>query len=268
MSSSTVVLACLAAAACLVAIVLWFRLAAERRAFEAQRRAAAVLHRGDDAVLLLDGDGVITFANRAAGVMAGRERSALEGTPITDWILGEDAPMLAAQLGELRSAPPNATESIHGRLNHPTLGERNLEATARNLLEDDEVGAIVLTLRDVTAGWELEEQLGRRAFWDPLTELPNRALFFDRVAHSLSRPDRDDGRGMIVLIDIDDMRGINEGTDMNVGNRVLQAVADRIRVSVPEGDSVARVGGDTLRCSSTPRHPRRTASSWPAGCSG
>ena len=246
MSSSTVVLACLAAAACLVAIVLWFRLAAERRAFEAQRRAAAVLHRGDDAVLLLDGDGVITFANRAAGVMAGRERSALEGTPITDWILGEDAPMLAAQLGELRSAPPNATESIHGRLNHPTLGERNLEATARNLLQDDEVGAIVLTLRDVTAGWELEEQLGRRAFWDPLTELPNRALFFDRVAHSLSRPDRDDGRGMIVLIDIDDMRGINEGTDMNVGNRVLQAVADRIRVSVPEGDSVARVGGDTF----------------------
>ncbi len=121
---------------------------------------------------------------------------------------------------------------------------RTLEAIGRNLLDDPAVGGIVINHRDVTERKVLEAQLTRQAFHDALTGLPNRALFTDRVSHALRRRARQH-RGVVVLfVDLDDFKAINDSLGHQAGDRVLQEVGERLRTTVRPGDTVARLGGD------------------------
>jgi diguanylate cyclase (GGDEF)-like protein len=97
---------------------------------------------------------------------------------------------------------------------------------------------------------ELEEcrrrvsELSFRAFHDPLTQLPNRALFFDRLEHALAARRRD-GRGLAVLFcDLDDFKLVNDELGHATGDRVLMAVAESLQRCVRPGDTAARLGGD------------------------
>src|SRR5581483_9685373 len=78
-----------------------------------------------------------------------------------------------------------------------------------------------------------------------LTELPNRALFIDRVAHEIERQRRRRKRGLAVMfLDINGFKAINDTLGHAVGDRVLTTIAERIRLTVRPGDTVARLGGD------------------------
>ena len=83
--------------------------------------------------------------------------------------------------------PRGATVPLEGRVRTEGGQVRVVEGVGQNLLEDENVRAIVVTLRDTTSRRELEQQLERRAFQDELTGLANRALFVDRLEHALSR---------------------------------------------------------------------------------
>ncbi|HEY5086813.1 MAG TPA: EAL domain-containing protein [Gemmatimonadaceae bacterium] len=103
-------------------------------------------------------------------------------------------------------------------------------------------GALGLAV-DITERKVLETQLTYRAFHDPLTGLANRALFRDRVMHSLSRI----GRGKhvaIVFLDLDDFKTVNDSLGHAEGDRLLAAVGSRLVGAVRSHDTVARFGGD------------------------
>jgi diguanylate cyclase len=99
---------------------------------------------------------------------------------------------------------------------------------------------------------EANEELRRRAFVDPLTELPNRVLFEDRLAHAVARSerahDRVAGRHQeklaVLFIDLDGFKPVNDSYGHGVGDVVLKQAADRLRRSARDSDTVARVGGD------------------------
>jgi len=96
---------------------------------------------------------------------------------------------------------------------------------------------------DITERKILETQLTYRAFHDPLTGLANRALFRDRVMHSLSRIGR--GRHVaIVFLDLDDFKTVNDSLGHAEGDRLLAAVGSRLVGAVRSHDTVARFGGD------------------------
>ncbi len=101
-------------------------------------------------------------------------------------------------------------------------------------------------LTDVTERKRLEAELVRLAFHDPLTGLANRALLNDRVAHALSRIDRDPGLVAMMLIDLDDFKRINDAHGHEVGDRLLVAVARRLRETLRSGATIARLGGDEV----------------------
>lgn len=92
------------------------------------------------------------------------------------------------------------------------------------------------------------DELQKRAFLDPLTELPNRLLFEDRLAHALSRFDRHGGRPhqrlAVLFIDLDGFKPINDSLGHAAGDKVLVQVADRLAEVARESDTVARIGGD------------------------
>jgi diguanylate cyclase (GGDEF)-like protein len=94
------------------------------------------------------------------------------------------------------------------------------------------------------ADQERIDELARQAFHDPLTELPNRALFADRLEHALARLERHDQLIAVLLLDLDGFKEVNDSLGHDAGDRLLTAVSQRLRACVRPADSIARLGGD------------------------
>lgn len=105
------------------------------------------------------------------------------------------------------------------------------------------VGA-VMTFIDITERKTMEAELQRMAHYDILTGLPNRALFSDRVQQALAEAKRDRTCLAIMFIDLDKFKPVNDTYGHAVGDLLLKDVATRIKMSVRESDTVARIGGD------------------------
>ncbi|QIN79351.1 EAL domain-containing protein [Rubrobacter marinus] len=103
---------------------------------------------------------------------------------------------------------------------------------------------------DITESKTLENRLAHQAFHDPLTGLPNRALFADRLAHALARLERRGeapgakGSVAVLMVDLDNFKVINDSLGHDAGDELLVEVADRLRGCVRPADTVARLGGD------------------------
>ncbi|HEX4520592.1 MAG TPA: EAL domain-containing protein [Gaiellaceae bacterium] len=244
----------LTAAAIGAIVVLALAAVRLRHLFSTVRRAEA--HRGEarlsalilhsaDAIVLADREHRITFASPSAESLSGKRRSALLGGSVLDWFTEDQRDAVGKQLANLAALPPGSTVPLEGSVHGADDHVRMVEGFGQNLLEDANVGAIVVTLRDTTTRRELEQQLERRAFHDELTGLANRALFADRMSHALKRKQRDHQVGMAVLfIDLDDFKAVNDGMGHDAGDDLIRCVAERIRSSVRPGDTVARLGGD------------------------
>ena len=88
------------------------------------------------------------------------------------------------------------------------------------------------------------QELEHRAVHDPLTGLPNRALFLDRVVHTLSRMHRDPHTAALLFIDLDGIKHVNDVHGHAIGDELLRAVAARLSSSLRPDDTLARIGGD------------------------
>ncbi len=89
-----------------------------------------------------------------------------------------------------------------------------------------------------------EERLYRQAHYDPLTGLPNRLLFRDRLCQEVATRAAGPSRGALLYIDLDQFKRVNDGFGHGVGDQLLTVVAQRLRACIKEGDLVARLGGD------------------------
>ena len=99
-------------------------------------------------------------------------------------------------------------------------------------------------LNEVTDRKEAEEQIQRLAFYDPLTELPNRRIFTDRLNQSVADCRRDSRHGAVLFLDLDNFKALNDTKGHETGDELLKKVAERLRESVRGGDLVSRFGGD------------------------
>ncbi len=102
----------------------------------------------------------------------------------------------------------------------------------------------VAIFSDITAKKESELRINHLAFYDPLTQLPNRRLLLDRLQQALASRKRSDAYGAILFIDLDNFKTLNDTLGHHIGDLLLQQVAQRLRNCVREGDTVARLGGD------------------------
>ncbi len=110
---------------------------------------------------------------------------------------------------------------------------------------DGTVSRLVGSMTDVDERKQLEEQLRRDAHYDPLTGLPNRALFLDRLTQSILRTHRHpDYRFAVIFMDLDGFKVVNDSLGHQVGDALLVQVAERLSSEVRPTDTVSRFGGD------------------------
>ena len=122
---------------------------------------------------------------------------------------------------------------------------RWLHSRARLVQDEDGLPLRLLGIcQDITTQKSTEAALTRLALQDPLTGLPNRALFLDRLALALRRQDRDSGMVAVLFVDLDRFKAVNDSLGHFAGDELLVAVADRLGKILRPGDTIARLGGD------------------------
>ena len=115
---------------------------------------------------------------------------------------------------------------------------------ARAVDPEGRTAYFVCAVRDVTRQHLLTERLSHEALHDPLTGLANRRLFEDRLTSTLMKGERGDGALAVMLLDLDNFKGVNDTLGHDVGDELLVTLARRLERSTRQGDTLARLGGD------------------------
>ncbi|MFK7918348.1 MAG: putative bifunctional diguanylate cyclase/phosphodiesterase [Ilumatobacter sp.] len=247
-SSATILAVSIAAVVSVVLALarMWGLLDAVRTLTErrGQDRLAAMVEHSSDVVMLVDEAGDIKYASPGLAGTLGHRSADWIGRPLVDLIAEEDRNNASSELSQLFEDGRDGTVRFESSLVRVDGQRRRMEATFANLIGGDAVDGIVATFRDVTEQRDLERKLSHRAFHDELTGLANRALFLDRMDHAL-RVARSDADPVVVLfVDLDDFKSVNDALGHGVGDQLLRTIADRIRSTAGSGDTPARLGGD------------------------
>src|SRR6202043_2884854 len=185
----------------------------------------------------------LRFASPASERTLGLSPEDVAGKNLLDLWAGDDGERLKAFLAEVAATSGGAVGPVELRIERGT--ERYvLEIVGSNLTDDPAVRGLALNFRDISERKALEEQLRQLAFHDPLTLLANRTLFKDRVQHALTLTQRGRCTVAVLFLDLDNFKTINDSLGHDAGDRLLQAVAQRIAKSTRASDTVARLGGD------------------------
>ena len=208
-----------------------------------EERFSALIRNSSDILLVLQPDGTMRFVSPSATRILGWEVDELLHRPIGNLAHPDDAPLLAAALHRAL-IEPGTHGPIECRARHKDGSWRFLEAIGTSLLDDGAEAGIVVNVRDVTDRLNLQQQLTHQAFHDPLTGLANRALFLDRVEHTLEGASRTAAMTEILFLDLDDFKTVNDSLGHPAGDAVLVGVAERLRACLRATDTAARLGGD------------------------
>jgi diguanylate cyclase (GGDEF)-like protein/PAS domain S-box-containing protein len=103
---------------------------------------------------------------------------------------------------------------------------------------------VIVAFHDISEQREADERIQHMANFDKLTDLPNRSLFHDRLAQALVQARRENHTGALLFLDLDRFKEVNDTLGHDAGDRLLKAVAGRLREQVRASDTVARLGGD------------------------
>lgn len=163
---------------------------------------------------------------------------------------------------EDRDLESGSSETVHSEYRLLSKDGRVVWLRDESAIVRDEQGQPLYyrgVMFDITEKMALEEQLTQQAFHDPLTKLPNRALFYNRVEHALARRDRDLAPVAVLFMDLDDFKGVNDEHGHGAGDELLMQVANNLRSSLRAGDTAARFGGDEFAVLLEDATPDRTA---------
>jgi diguanylate cyclase (GGDEF)-like protein/PAS domain S-box-containing protein len=157
----------------------------------------------------------------------------------------EDLPRYRRTIDEALSGEAEGYDHEH-RIRRPD-GEVSWVHGQAEVVRGEDGGPLRMigTVHDVTERKALEDRLRHQAFHDPLTDLPNRELFLDRLGHALARTERRPGKRVAVLfMDLDDFKVVNDSLGHEAGDLLLVAVAERLMGCMRPEDTLARFGGD------------------------
>jgi diguanylate cyclase (GGDEF)-like protein/PAS domain S-box-containing protein len=195
-----------------------------------------------DGILLLDlKTGLITDVNVSVINMLGFSRDNYLGRKLCDIQPFDTVPECATTL-----APLQARDSVsfdHWRLTAKNTSLVDVEFVA-SAYDVDGARMVQCNIRDITNRIRDEERITYMALHDALTGLPNRTLLKDRLIQSIAMACRNNKRVAVLMLDLDHFKDINDSLGHQIGDGLLEALAKRLKSSLRDSDTVARIGGD------------------------
>lgn len=181
--------------------------------------------------------GLCLEQNRRAEHMFGYTDEEALGQPGTRWIAPEDRERVLAhmmsgyelpyEVTALRKDGSTFAALVHGKMMH--YRGRNVRVTS---------------MSDISERKAAQDQINALAFYDPLTQLPNRRLLLDRLTQALAATARHQHEGALLFIDLDKFKTLNDSFGHSIGDLLLEQVARRLLSCIREVDTAARLGGD------------------------
>jgi diguanylate cyclase (GGDEF)-like protein/PAS domain S-box-containing protein len=215
----------------------------ERAVKESEERFRSLVQNTSDIITILEADGTVRYISPAVGRVTGHKPEEQIGTMAFASVHPDDRERALSIFAEVLKTP-GLHPPLEFRVPHKNGSWRYLEHIANNLLDDPAVRGVVVNSRDVTERKALEEQLRHQALHDPLSGLPNRALFMDRLEHALIRANRRGSKVAVLFMDLDNFKITNDSLGHEKGDQLLVAVADRLKAYLRPEDTAARLGGD------------------------
>ncbi len=216
-----------------------------RRAADALRESEArfrtLAETAPCAIFIYQDEG-FRYANPAAASITGYTRDELRGLNIWN-LVHPDFREAVRERGMARQRGESVPSRYEFKVERRDGEERWLDSSASSV-EFGGRPAVLGIAFDVTERKRAEEQIKSLAYHDVLTGLPNRLLFNDRLNVAVAQAHRQQQRLGILFLDLDRFKVINDSLGHSLGDRLLQAVAERLEAGVREGDTVARLGGD------------------------
>jgi len=215
---------------------------AEESLRESEQRFRAVIEQSPIGVAFAR-DGIIVDANAVYLRMFGYDNVAeVRGRKLLEQIVYRRPSDL-----DDRTAPATVADQVEGAYETVALRKDGSEFpvyVSAKRLEFKDGPSTIAFLIDITRQKMSEEEIRRLAFFDHLTELPNRRLLKDRLQQALLSSERTGRRGALLFIDLDDFKSLNDTLGHAAGDALLQEVARRLKSCLRETDSIARMGGD------------------------
>ncbi|MHC4263894.1 MAG: diguanylate cyclase domain-containing protein [Planctomycetota bacterium] len=222
----------------LTARLVLLRLDDEERLFANRELNEIALGSTADGVIVTDNDGRVVWINLAAERLLGWRMAEAVGMELDELVRREDLPT-----EPLKTAERPSESRILVRLRSGShLQVEITEGTIRDLARRPQ--GQVLVLRDDSQRAELENALYQRAYYDRLTELPNRAALSVRMDLELDHARRDKSGLGVLFLDLDRFKQVNDQLGHNVGDDLLRGVALRLRAALRDSDTIARLAGD------------------------
>ena len=208
-----------------------------------EERFRTLVQNATDTVAILDRSGTFTYCSPAVDRNWGVISSAVEGRTLFEVTYRDDVTAARSFFTECLERP-GGTVTTELRIRTGAGTWRAAEVVGSNLLGQEPVDGVVLTVRDITDRKAFEDQLKTLAFRDLLTNLANRALFIDRLGHAMAGAERRGSFVGVLFLDLDNFKLVNDSLGHDAGDRLLVAVAERLQVVVRAEDTAARFGGD------------------------
>jgi len=193
-----------------------------------------------DGKFILDMQGKFIDVNKTAYEGLGYSKAELMSMKLTELDPPEFAAKVPERMKELMTLGSAVFESAHYRKDGTIMP---VEIKAR-IIELDGEKVVFSVIRDITERKAALNEINNLAFYDPLTNLPNRRLLVDRLQQAIVSSARTGRHGALLFIDLDNFKILNDTLGHDIGDLLLKQVSNRLKLCVREVDTVARLGGD------------------------
>ncbi|MDP3588333.1 MAG: EAL domain-containing protein [Sulfuricurvum sp.] len=196
--------------------------------------------------LALDGEGTIVLLNpKGCEILGVTKEEAIGKNWFNTFVAKEEILQTKTFFTDIIEGKKEIVEYYENAV-RTASGEMRMIAWHNALLRDSS-GVITGTFssgEDITKIQESEKELDRIAHYDTLTELPNRLLLSARLEHSLQRAQREKTKLILLYVDIDNFKDINESYGYSIGDFLIKQVASRLAGLIRRDDTISRIGGD------------------------
>ncbi|GGJ57092.1 diguanylate cyclase (GGDEF)-like protein/PAS domain S-box-containing protein [Anoxybacillus voinovskiensis] len=208
---------------------------------ESRQHYQSLFEYNKDAVFSLHLDGTFFAVNRAAAQLTGYPRHELLKITLHDLVVPDDLPKV---LDVLTDTANGYSRHLDFRLRHKNGTVLYINATPVPVWINKKIIGVSIIAKDITERVEQEQRVRELAYYDPLTKLANRRLFYDKVKKAISEAKQHNKTVALLYMDIDRFKYVNDSLGHTIGDRVLQTISALIQERVGQKGTVARMSGD------------------------